>query len=193
MPSKPLPEGENVEIRLADPPSEVSEELRAELEAWDHASASALDLVERSARANGEKRPSILPVEIQLGSLSVHSRGRNNSRLQLQLRTMLIAVPALGVGLAVLTVILSGCDAFTHGPYVTWYNQRCRKLADDAKLVGRPEKDVVKILGPPTFFYPGDDDTKRTYNYVPTPMFPTAKFQVHCHNGVVTAVEQFDD
>jgi hypothetical protein len=134
-----------------------------------------------------------LPVELELGGLSDQSRGRSKSRLQLRLGTMLIVVPALGVGLAVLTVILAGCDAITHGPYVCWYNQRCKKLADDAKLVGRPEKDVVKILGPPTFFYPGDNDAQRTYNYAPIPMFPTAKFQVHCHDGVVTAVEQFDD
>ncbi len=50
VPSTPLPEGAHVEIRLADPPSEVPEDLQAEFEAWDHASASALDLVERLAQ-----------------------------------------------------------------------------------------------------------------------------------------------
>jgi hypothetical protein len=50
VPSMPLPEGAHVEIRLADPPSEVPEDLRAEFDAWDRASSSALDLVERLAR-----------------------------------------------------------------------------------------------------------------------------------------------
>jgi hypothetical protein len=50
VPSMPLPEGAHVEIRLADPPTEVQEDLRAEFEAWDQASANALDLVERLAQ-----------------------------------------------------------------------------------------------------------------------------------------------
>ena len=58
VPSSPLPEGAHVEIRLADPPGDVSagppmdlpEELRAEIEAWDRAGAHALDLVDRLAR-----------------------------------------------------------------------------------------------------------------------------------------------
>ncbi len=50
VPSSPLPEGAHVEIRLADPPADVSEDLQAELDAWGRASARALDLVERLAR-----------------------------------------------------------------------------------------------------------------------------------------------
>ncbi len=50
VPSSPLPEGAHVEIRLADPPSDVPEDLRAEFEAWDRAGANALELVERPAR-----------------------------------------------------------------------------------------------------------------------------------------------
>jgi hypothetical protein len=52
VPSSPLPEGAHVEIRLADPPAEVPEDLRAEFEAWDRAgaNANALELVERLAR-----------------------------------------------------------------------------------------------------------------------------------------------
>jgi hypothetical protein len=108
----------------------------------------------------------------------------------MRLRTILISVPVLGVALA----ILPSCDAWTRGPYSTWFNNRCQRLADQAKLVGRPEGDVVKVLGPPAYFYPGDDDNHRTYNYVvPFSMPRTSKFQVHCHDGVVTGVEQFDD
>ncbi len=51
VPSAPLPEGAHVEIRLAEPPTDVSEDQRAEFEAWDRAGANALELVERLARA----------------------------------------------------------------------------------------------------------------------------------------------
>jgi len=58
VPTSPLPEGAHVEIRVADPPTDVSPspppelpaELGPEFEAWDRASAHALDLVERLAR-----------------------------------------------------------------------------------------------------------------------------------------------
>jgi hypothetical protein len=49
IPNSPLPEGAHVEIRLADPPASVPEELQAEIEAWGRASDKALDLVERLA------------------------------------------------------------------------------------------------------------------------------------------------
>ena len=112
----PPPEGEYLEIQVVDPPFEIPEDLRAEFEAWDHASVSASGLVDRLARDNAEDGPLLLTVEIQEGGLSRPSQGRNHSRLQWRLRTLLLAVPACGVGLAVLTVILSGCDAMTHGP-----------------------------------------------------------------------------
>jgi hypothetical protein len=58
VPRAPLPEGARVEIRLLDSAAECSPELRAEFEAWDGASANALELVERMARENetDEKR-----------------------------------------------------------------------------------------------------------------------------------------
>jgi hypothetical protein len=49
VPDSPLPEGARVEIVLPDMPPSVSPELQAELDAWDRASAEALDLVERLA------------------------------------------------------------------------------------------------------------------------------------------------
>jgi len=90
--------------------------------------------------------------------------------------------------IAVILAVLPAMDAASHGPYSTWFNWRCQKLADEAGLVGRPEADVMKVLGPPSYTY-----LNRTYNYAPVGWFPTAKFQVHCENGVVIGVEQFDD
>ena len=103
---------------------------------------------------------------------------------------MMILVMVLGVFMGTLFPFF---DAFCHGPYATWFNRDCQRRANEAGLIGRPEKDVELVLGAPLFHYPGDDDSHRTYNYVPWPLFPTAKFQVHCHNGIVTGVEQFDD
>ena len=50
VPDSPLPEGARVEIVMPDSPSDIPPELQAEFEAWDRASAEALDLVERLAR-----------------------------------------------------------------------------------------------------------------------------------------------
>jgi hypothetical protein len=50
VPDAPLPEGVQVEIRLCDTTPEVPPDLQEELEAWQRASANALDLVERLAQ-----------------------------------------------------------------------------------------------------------------------------------------------
>jgi len=50
VPDSPLPEGARVEIVLPDTPPNISPELQGELDAWDRASAEALNLVERLAR-----------------------------------------------------------------------------------------------------------------------------------------------
>ena len=53
IPSSPLPEGAHVEIRLADPPAGVPEELQSEFDAWGRASDKALDMIERLAADRG--------------------------------------------------------------------------------------------------------------------------------------------
>jgi hypothetical protein len=50
VPHAPLPEGAFVEVRVIRGPIEVPPELQAELDAWQRASAEALELVERQAR-----------------------------------------------------------------------------------------------------------------------------------------------
>jgi hypothetical protein len=111
---------------------------------------------------------------------------------QFSLRSLLLGVLFAGfVG-----ALVPPMDALSHGPYSSWYNARCQKLADDSGLVGRPERDVVGVLGQPSFSYRYPDvggKWARTYNYAPCNLFPTAKFQVHCVDGVVVGVEQFDD
>src|SRR2546423_1593583 len=50
VPNAPLPEGAFVEVHVIHGPIEVPPELQEEFDAWDHASANALALVERLAR-----------------------------------------------------------------------------------------------------------------------------------------------
>lgn len=50
VPQVPLPEGTRVEIRVLDALSDIPPELQAEFEAWNQASARALELVERLAQ-----------------------------------------------------------------------------------------------------------------------------------------------
>ena len=85
-------------------------------------------------------------------------------------------------------------DALGHGPYTVSYNRECQRLADQAQLVGRPEADVVKVLGHPTEIWDHESDGKpvRTYNYFPAPI-SAGIFQVHCSGGVVKSLEQLDD
>lgn len=109
---------------------------------------------------------------------------------KIKVQTLMILVAIVAV---TMVTVFPFFDAFGHGPYATWFNQDCQRRCDEAGLVGRPERDILSILGPPAYHYPGDNDSQRTYNYVPWRFFPTAKFQVHCHDGIVTGVEQFDD
>jgi hypothetical protein len=50
VPNVPLPEGAFVEVHVIRGPIEVPPELQEEFDAWDRASANALELVERLAR-----------------------------------------------------------------------------------------------------------------------------------------------
>jgi hypothetical protein len=50
VPNAPLPEGAFVEIRVINARIEVPPELQEEFEAWDRASANALELAERRAQ-----------------------------------------------------------------------------------------------------------------------------------------------
>jgi hypothetical protein len=59
VPDAPLPEGQRVVIVLAEGAPAVPPELREEWEAWDRASANALDLTERLVQepVRGDEEP----------------------------------------------------------------------------------------------------------------------------------------
>jgi hypothetical protein len=117
-------------------------------------------------------------------------------RVRLTTRQMMVVAAVVAALMPVVLPVLTAFDAATHGPYATWFNHDCQRRADEAGLVGGPEKVVVSVLGPPSYTYEyeglGGRQT-RTYNYSPSRLFPTAKFQVHCQGGIVMGVEQFDD
>jgi len=58
VPDLPLPEGTRVEIVVRNSADEIPPDLQEEFDAWDRASADALDLVERLAeeKTKDEKR-----------------------------------------------------------------------------------------------------------------------------------------
>jgi hypothetical protein len=134
-------------------------------------------------------------------------------RARFTVRRMMLRV---GVAVAVMLVVgfIWGIDACYHGPYATAYNWRCQRLADRAGLVGRSEREVVKVLGAPTSVWrwqspveitprlpwPGPssvptygDYTVTTYNYAPCPYTGFGMFQVHCTGGIVRDTERLDD
>ena len=56
VPNAPLPEGAFVEVHVIHGPTDVPPDLQAELDAWHLASAQALELVERLAQENVQRR-----------------------------------------------------------------------------------------------------------------------------------------
>jgi hypothetical protein len=105
-----------------------------------------------------------------------------------------ICVILLLIGLVIAFPFLVWFDNRSRGPYVTWFNGECQRLADNAKLIGRPERDIQSVLGAPSYVWDYDDPTgaRKTYNNAPAGI-PFSKFQVHCRGGIVVSVEQFDD
>ncbi len=55
VPNAPLPEGAFVEVHVINGPIEIPAELQAEFDAWQLASAQALELVERLAEEGEDK------------------------------------------------------------------------------------------------------------------------------------------
>ena len=125
--------------------------------------------------------------------------------VRFSVRRMMAVVAVVAVIMSILVSLLKAVDAANHGPYTISFNRRCQELADRAGLVGRPESDVVRVLGEPTSLWrswsqwypngrPADGAYLITiYNYSPCSFLPCGKFQVGCVGGVVTSTEQLDD
>lgn len=114
----------------------------------------------------------------------------------------------LGLVIVAGVVPMGAClENINLGPYTTWFNQRLMAKATSAGLVGRRESEVESVLGSASEIHAYEHGTRtaadggveaidpvaRTFNYYPLPFMPFSKFQVHCHDGVVTGLEMFDD
>lgn len=80
-------------------------------------------------------------------------------------------------------------DLAFDGPYVTRFNRELARRAADSTLVGKPEREVLRILGPPDRL----DRNPVAYVYYPYPFVPVSQVKVYCEGGIVTGVKQFDD
>ena len=94
--------------------------------------------------------------------------------------------------LAALYPAASFVDALGHGPYTTWFNERCLEQSEAAGLIGTDAAAVRDVLGDPTSVW-DDDPRVVTMNYAPHAWLPHAKFQVHLRDGRVVGLETFDD
>jgi hypothetical protein len=65
VPNAPLPGGAFVEVHAIHGPIEIPPELQEEFNAWNRASAQALELVERLAREGEDTAPRISPSELR--------------------------------------------------------------------------------------------------------------------------------
>ncbi len=108
---------------------------------------------------------------------------------------LMIAVAVVAFLFGVVRPAFLVFDALSHGPFTVAYNRDCQRLADEARLIGKPESEVIKVLGEPTSVWEYDhpDGWTKTFNYAPVSFVSSGKFQVHCRDGVVKILEQLDD
>lgn len=112
------------------------------------------------------------------------------------IRRLMIAVAAVAFLFGVVRPIYLGIDALNHGPYTRAFNRRCQQIADDAHLLGRPEGDIIAVLGTPTEVWQYDDSFGveiHTFNYCPSSWVGLGVFQVHCQKSLIIGLEQLDD
>jgi hypothetical protein len=115
------------------------------------------------------------------------------------------------IGIVVLSALAlivfgGGSDATLHGPYARWYNSRLLKMATNARLVGRSESEIERVLGKSTYVSRTWSKWRMatgmpakgakfitTFGYAPFPLLPSGVFQVHCCAGTVASLEVLDD
>ncbi len=93
----------------------------------------------------------------------------------------------------------SSFEAANQGPYTRWFNHRMLSRAVAARLIGRPEADVERLLGGASTRRSDAPSALATssalhaYDYYPYPWAPVSKFEVQCRNGVVDQVVELAD
>src|SRR5947209_2272714 len=99
-----------------------------------------------------------------------HNDPEKSRKNRLTLRKLILAVALIALLLGVVWPAYRAFDAFHHGPFTRAYNRECQRLADDAHLIGKPESEVLVVLGPPTSIWDYDQPggRTRTFNYQPS-------------------------
>ena len=105
----------------------------------------------------------------------------------------MIAVAAAAFLLGVVRPLYLISDAEFGGPLTRAFQERYLRVSIEANLVGRPEADIVAVLGSPTSISEFQEfllsRPTRVYRYAPS--WSTAgSFQVVCHAGVVSGVRE---
>jgi hypothetical protein len=96
--------------------------------------------------------------------------------------TALVYLPiALMVSLLIGGLIQAG----SYWLYDSWYLHSCTLNAKEAALEGRPEKDVVSVLGQPSYTKPRSEFESSDRIYVYESGVGSSIFEVSCKQGIV--------
>jgi hypothetical protein len=102
--------------------------------------------------------------------------------LRFKLWHLMVTIAAFPLWAPILAIVIFIASA----PYGSWYLDSCLRRSEEASLVGRPEADVARVLGPPTYVRDHDDPSVRERTYVYEPgLGSSSLFEVNCRNGIV--------
>ncbi len=108
-------------------------------------------------------------------------------RPRLSIRGMMLAVVWVALGCGVVRPLYLVLDAEVNGPYSRSYKQHLQQVADAAHLIGRPEADIIPILGEPSRIGQviiEEGEAQVTF-YNPSSLSDRSSFGVACQRGIV--------
>lgn len=114
-----------------------------------------------------------------------------NKRRRWTIRRLMITVGFIALLFRIYLVLGEMC----HEPYARAFNGKYQRISDQAHLIGRPEADVIAVLGTPRRVHNHDARNGipvRTFQYTHSSGC-SGGFHVHCQKGVVRHMEQIDD
>ncbi len=111
------------------------------------------------------------------------------------------------IAIAAFAVFLgTAFEAANQGPYTRWFNHRLVERATAARLVGRAQADVERLLGRASSERDATSvlqsnvtpvtagrSVTHVYKYFPYPWVTASAFSVQCEDGVVVAVRELED
>ncbi len=112
----------------------------------------------------------------------------------LTIRRMMILIAIVAGAIWIIPPAYIIFDFMIGGPYLSTFSLIYQNIAIDASLLGRPENDVVPVLGTPTGIRVYDQNSgRKAYLYAPVYYFPLGAVYIQCNNGIVVAIEPWDD